>query len=266
MIYIILPAYNEEHKIASVMKDIDATLASAGVGRDGYRILLVNDGSTDDTLGAARAVQGVLPIDIIDHGVNRGVHEGFRSGFNAALALASDDDIIFTMDADGTHDVSRTPEMIDRIREGWDIVIASRLRPGAKIIGVPLYRNVLTYGASFFVKLLFRTPGARDFSIFHRAYRASALRELMGAYGQRFIEAEGFTSNAEVLIKAYRYFGPHARICEVPCTLRYEMKAGPSKMKVLENILGYLTMAWRVKFGPVPARMKASRPARSSRP
>lgn len=253
MIFIILPAYNEEHKIGEVLEEIDATLSEAGIGHGGYRVILVNDGSTDDTLGVVRRMQQFMPLEVIDHGINRGVHEAFRSGFNLAVKLAKPEDIIFTMDADGTHDVSRTPEMIERIRAGWDIVIASRFRPGSKICGVPFHRNILSYGARFFVTFIFRVPGARDFTIFHRAYRARALKELMEAYGDRFIEACGFTSNAEILIKAGEYFGPDARICEVPCELHYEIKAGPSKMKVVKNIIEYFKMAWRIKFGPRPS-------------
>jgi dolichol-phosphate mannosyltransferase len=248
-IYVILPAYNEEALIGEMLADLDATLGRRGEGCD-YRVLVVNDGSTDNTAAVVRSMAESLPVELIDHGTNRGVHEAFRTGFGAAYELADGDDIIFTMDADGTHDVARMPEMIVRIGEGCDIVIASRFRRGSEVCGVPIHRYILSYCARYFVTSLFSVQEARDFTIFHRAYRARTIKELMEHYGERFIEAHGFTSNAEILIKAGVYFGDRIKICEIPCELHYELKAGPSKMKLMRNIGEYFRMAWRIKFGP----------------
>lgn len=244
MVFIILPAYNEEAKIGELLSDIDDTLNKAGIG---YRVIVVNDGSTDGTVGVVKGFAERLPITLIDHGTNKGVHEAFRSAFNAAYRLCADDDIIFTMDADGTHDVKKIPEMIEKLNQGYGIVIASRFMNGSKIYGVPLYRNFLSFAARYVVTFVFREKEARDFTIFHRAYRARTLKEVMDYYGGRFIESTGFTSNTEVLVKARKYYGKRLKISEVPCELHYERKKGPSKMKVLSNIKAYFIFILRMK-------------------
>ncbi|GMR05425.1 MAG: glycosyltransferase [Thermodesulfobacteriota bacterium] len=240
----ILPAYNEESKIRELIESIGAVMDGTG---SAYTVILVNDGSSDRTLDEAAALLGKLPLKIISHPVNMGVHEAFRSGFTAANAMAGPDDIIMTMDADGTHDVKLTPAMMEKIRQGCDIVIASRFRPGSKIVGVPAYRNFLSYAARFVVSLLFGVKGARDFTIFHRAYRASVIRAMMDHYGDRFIVSTGFTSNTEILLKAWSFYKGRLKICELSCELHYELKAGPSKMRVFQNAMEYFSMIWRLK-------------------
>ncbi|MFQ5441628.1 MAG: glycosyltransferase family 2 protein [Thermodesulfobacteriota bacterium] len=245
MVFVILPAYNEEEKIGGLIRDIDSTFKKNGTE---YRTIVVNDGSSDGTAGIVRGLSKTLPVTLIDLGTNKGVHEAFRRGFNAVYGLSAPGDIILTMDSDGTHDVKKSPEMIERIRSGCDIVIASRFRRGSRIYGVPLYRNFLSYAARYVVPFVFGEREARDFTIFHRAYRAEILKGLIDHYGERFIESTGFTANTEVLVKARIYYGKRLKVCEVPCELHYELKAGPSKMNVWSNLKEYFTFIWRMKF------------------
>lgn len=248
MLFIILPAYNEEGAIGALLEYLKKTLEGP---RLEYTILLVNDGSSDGTLKEASAYLSRMPLKILDHGVNKGVHEAFRTGFSAACEAARDDDVIFTMDADGTHDARLIPQMASLVAKGYDIVITSRFRPGSRIYGVPLYRNFLSYAARYIVPFIFGEKEARDFTIFHRAYRARVLKELLGHYKERFIETHGFTSNTEVLVKARRHFGERLKIIEIPCELHYERKKGPSKMKVMRNIREYFRFIWMMKAGKI---------------
>ena len=245
MVFVMLPAYNEEGKIGELLSHIAETMDGAGLK---YRVIVVNDGSTDGTVAVVKRFALSHPVTLIDHGVNRGVHEAFRSGFNAVYGLAAPDDVVFTMDADGTHDVGRTQEMMAKLDEGYDIVIASRFRAGSKIYGVPLYRNFLSFAARYVVPFIFGEREAMDFTIFHRGYRARTLKGVMDHYGERFIESVGFTANTEVLVKARAYYKDRLRIAEVPCELHYERKAGPSKMKVLHNIKEYFSFILRMKL------------------
>lgn len=240
----ILPAYNEEQKIKSLIKSIGTVMRSCGMD---YFVLLVDDGSSDRTAAEAGSLLGKEPLRIITHPVNKGVHEAFRTGFTAAAAIAGPDDIMMTMDADGTHDVNLVPAMVEKIGEGCDIVIASRFRAGSRIVGVPLYRNFLSYAARFVVTLVFGVKGARDFTIFHRAYKSEVIRSMLDHYKERFIVCSGFTSNTEVLLKAWRLYKGRLKVCELPCELHYELKAGPSKMRVVRNALEYFNLILRMK-------------------
>ncbi len=63
------------------------------------------------------------------------------------------------------------------IREGRDIVIASRFEPGGHVVGLSRFREVLSLGASWMMRLLFGVRGCKDYTCGFRAYRAGVLRE-----------------------------------------------------------------------------------------
>jgi dolichol-phosphate mannosyltransferase len=70
MIYILLPAYNEERDIETLLRRIQGAMQSL----DGhYQVLVVNDGSTDGTLPVVTGLQNAMPIEVLDHGVNKGL-------------------------------------------------------------------------------------------------------------------------------------------------------------------------------------------------
>src|SRR5438132_836794 len=102
-----------------------------------------------------------------------------------------------------------------------------------------LYRIV----ASFFFRAVFPTRGVRDFTCGYRAYRASILRRVSSEYGDALFEFDGFQCMADLLLKL-RAAG--ARFYEVPLVLRYDLKQGQSKMRVLRTVRQTLQLAfWR---------------------
>ena len=130
------------------------------------------------------------------------------------------------MDADDTHTPGLILRMVRMIREGHDIVIASRYRSGARVFGLSIGRRFLSWAASWLFRLLFPTPGVRDFTCGYRAYRGSTLHAAISKYGDQFVTAEGFQCMVDVLLKLRRMpviFG------EVPMILRYDRKAGKAR-------------------------------------
>ena len=138
-----------------------------------------------------------------------------------------------TMDADNSHPTGLIPRMIGLIREGNDVVIASRYREGSRVIGVSFYRRLLSFGVSWLLRLTFPTPGVRDFTCGFRAYRAEVVQTLIRERGSRAIEQRGFSCMLELLLRlrASRYV-----FTEVPLVLRYDRKIGLSKMRVMQTI------------------------------
>src|SRR5262249_27580298 len=100
MIYIVLPAYNEENSLGALLARIRASLDTFP---GGYEVIIVNDGSADQTLTIARQQSMVMSVQIVDHGYNRGLGEALKSGLRAASEKAQLQDVIVTMDADNTH-------------------------------------------------------------------------------------------------------------------------------------------------------------------
>jgi len=149
------------------------------------------------------------------------------------------------MDADNTHPAGLTIRMIRLIRGGNDIVIASRYRSGSYVRGLPLYRRFLSYGGGWLFRILFPIRGVRDYTSGYRAYRVSALSQLMSRYGEDFISEKGFASMVDLLLRLREQ---QLIFTEVPLILRYDLKPGRSKMNVSRTIKETLNLLIRRRF------------------
>ena len=207
-----------------------------------FEILLVDDGSTDATVEIATRWADKLPLQVQSHAVNQGLGATLRDGVQWACSLASGNDVIITLDADNSH----TPELMNRmvrlVKEGHDVVVASRFRSGSRIRGVPLLRRFLSQAAGILFKILFPIKGIRDYTSDYRAYRAHVLQEVTSA-DPEFFDQEGFQVMVDILLKLRRnrdlIFG------EAPLILRYDQKQGASKMDVMGTALGTLSLIVR---------------------
>jgi len=233
-IWVILPAFNEACNLPPLLESLGRVLER--LPHPG-RVVVVDDGSRDDTAAAAMRHAGVLPLVVIAHGENRGLARAVETGLRWVLGWAEPDDVIVTMDADNTHPAGLIVPMVEAVRRGADLVIASRYVTGGCEEGVPALRRALSLGIGLLMRLRFGVPGVRDYTSGYRAYRASLLRRAILAYGSRLVESAGFTVMAELLVKLRPF---HPRVVEIPLHLRYDQKGGPSKMPVLRTVREYL--------------------------
>ncbi len=250
-ITVVLPAYNEEQDLPPLLNRIGTTLTRQGCN---FRILVVDDGSDDRTADVVRDLSSRWPITLHQHPYNRGLGAALLSGLQLAM---KQDGVVVTMDADNSHDPSVIPAMAQLLEEGNDVVIASRFQRGGQEVGVPAGRRFLSHCASFLLRILFHYPNVRDYSAGFRAYRASTLRRLSDVYRQSFIRQRGFACMLEVLLKL-RAIG--AQAAEVPLVLRYDLKSGASKMRILRTISQYATVMWNAVFARPAAARAAVRP------
>ncbi|MFA6451626.1 MAG: glycosyltransferase, partial [bacterium] len=171
---------------------------------------------------------------------NRGLAAAVRTGIDAFLARSSDpDDIMVTMDADNTHDPSYIAGLAAGIRGGADVVICSRFVAGGEERGVNAFRKLLSRGAKSFMDALAPIRGVKDISCGYRAYSRAILSLACGAYGAHLIQSKSGSVQAELLIRALAL---GARIEEIPFTLRYDLKQGPSKIGMAKTIRGYFQL------------------------
>ncbi len=243
-IWMVLPAYNEEDALPQL---IDSLVDQLREENREFEILVVNDGSEDRTWEVAEAYSGKAPIRLYNNETNRGLAETLRTGLLEALKLAAKDDIIITMDADNTHPAGLVIRMVRLIREGNDVVIASRYRNGSYVRGLPLSRRFLSYGASWLCRLLFPIRGVRDYTCGYRAYRVTALSQLISRYGEDFISEKGFASMVDILLRLREQ---ELIFTEVPLILRYDLKPGRSKMNVSRTINETLNLLVRRRCFP----------------
>jgi dolichol-phosphate mannosyltransferase len=240
MIFVILPAYNEGRGIGKLVKDIHGTLAPS---KAGAHMLLVDDGSADRTGDLAAEAAGNARLEVIRHERNRGLGRALHTGFSAALSRGKNEDIAITMDADNTHPPGYIIDLVNKMGEGYDLVIAGRFLEGAAEEGVPFLRYFLSRFANAWYRVILSYPGVRDFTCGYRAYRLDLLRRAFGRYGEKFIEEDGFTCMFEILAKVRRL---NPRVCQIPFRLRYDLKKDRSKMPVIRSILRSIIRSMKV--------------------
>jgi len=232
----VVPAYNEEGNLPRLISDLESRpdLWSGG------RVLIVDDGSHDDTAAVAERYDGPLPLEVIRMGVNQGPGRAFDRGFRRALECVPDDGMIVTLEADTTSDLDALAGMLSRAHQGADVVLASH-HAGGQLVNVGAHRRFLSRAASYAVQ---RTAGMRASTVssFFRVYRASVLRDAYERHGDDLIREGGFACKAEILIKLDRM---GARVAEVPVALDWSRREGASKLRVLPTVGGYARLMMR---------------------
>jgi dolichol-phosphate mannosyltransferase len=236
MIIFVIPAYNEEKNIVLVLKRTKEIMDK--LDRP-FKIIIVNDGSTDKTRDLINLQKNDLPIILIDHNVNKGVRDAFITGINIALEIASDNDIIVTKEADNTSDLGILESMIKKVENGDDIVLASCYAKEGKVKNAAPMRLILSKCCSIIFKALFYIPGVSTYSSFYRAFNAGSLRRAWLAYDGNLFTHKGYVSVIEALIKL-SFIG--LKISEVPMVLDCGQRKDASKMKVCATTMGYLKL------------------------
>lgn len=239
MIWIFLPAYNEAASLPRLLPKLDATLQERNLD---YRLVVVNDGSIDQTAEILAGYTEKLPLEVITHPLNRGLGETERDGFEFISARCQPNDIIVRVEGDDTHDPGYIFALLAKIEEGYDVVNTSRFQPGGGQLGVDGYRTFISRAANLFMRLVFPIPGVHDFSCGFRAYRGRVIQDAIHIFGNNFIQLRGlgFTSTLEMIVKLHLL---GCRFAEVPFVLRYDQKESSSKMVGSVTTLGYLIMA-----------------------
>lgn len=100
-------------------------------------ILVIDDGSLDNTAVICRKHECI----VLQNHENKGIGNSLRRGYHEAVKGSYD--LVATMDADGQHDENFLITMFEKIKDGADIVIASRYHPDSERIQVPLDRDFL---------------------------------------------------------------------------------------------------------------------------
>jgi dolichol-phosphate mannosyltransferase len=237
MAVFVIPAYNEEGNVPRLLADLESR---PDLWRDGGWVVLVDDGSTDETIAAARAHDGDLPVEVLPLVRNQGPGKAFDRGFRRALTFSSPDELVVTLESDTTSDLDALEAMLAAAREGADVVLASHHGTGG-LANVSRHRRFLSRAASSVIRRGGRLD-ASTVSSFFRVYRASVLHRGYEAYGDAFIRERGFACKAEILMKLSNL---GITIAEVPVTLDWSKREGESKMKVLPTMGGYARLMAR---------------------
>jgi len=201
---IIIPAYNEEKRIAPTLTEIQDVLART---QHTFEIIVVDDGSKDNTVELLKTLQQEIPqlrIEALTQNAGKG--HALRHGVAAAQG-----DIIITADADGSTPFSEYEKLYGAHEQNTDaIAIGSRHLPTSNVvIKQPWYRILISRMANVIIQTML-VPGVKDTQCGFKLYPAQTAKEL---YSQTSVD--GFGIDMEVLYLAKRENIP---IVEVPVT------------------------------------------------
>jgi len=136
-LWVVIPAYNEGAVIADVIAEVRTVYD---------RVVLVDDGSADDTADHARSA-GAL---VVRHPINLGQGAALQTGIEFAVRNGAE--YVATFDADGQHDINDVPPMLAMLREQQlDVVLGSRFI--GKVVGMKFGRRLLLYAAVLFTRI-----------------------------------------------------------------------------------------------------------------
>ncbi len=214
-IAVIIPALNEEESIELVIGDIPNYLSS--------RIIVVDNGSTDETATKARK-KGAILIEEPDRGYGRACLAGLKY-----LERIPPSIVVF-LDADYSDDVSSMPNLIQPIMDGMaDLVLGSRISKRG-LNALPFHVLVANRFFSWMINKLY-SLNLTDLGPF-RAIRWDTLEVLdMGS--------KTFGWSAEMIVKAAR---TNAKIVEIPVKFRKRI----GKSKISGSVLGSLKAAFHI--------------------
>lgn len=227
LVSVVIPCFNEREGLATLLAEL-MKLPQILAPDHFPEVILVNDGSTDDTERGLFALADALwfPVRVVSLDRNRGIGVAIREG--ASLAAG---EVVATCDADLAYPLEDLRLLVDCIADGADVSTASPWTRGGSQSGLPLHRVVLSRLASGVYRLRFGrgARGVRTFTCGFRAYRAGVLEDVLPV-------RPGFAATAEMLVRAAR---KRLAIAEVPSELRVRT-TGVSKMRLGRTLWGHL--------------------------
>ncbi|MCL4109873.1 UNVERIFIED_CONTAM: hypothetical protein GTU68_028782 [Idotea baltica] len=205
------------------------------VGPD-YDILIVDDGSPDGTAAIVKERQSSTPgrIHMIERSGKLGLGTAYIAGFKFGIKMKYD--FIFEMDADFSHNPKDLPRLHAPLENGYDFSIGSRYVKGGGTKNWPLDREILSRGASFYVRMVTWMP-IKDATAGFICYR----REVLEAIDLDKIKFVGYAFQIEMKFSA-RSLG--FKSVEVPIIFADRIE-GTSKMSsgiISEAVWGVLKM------------------------
>jgi glycosyltransferase involved in cell wall biosynthesis len=227
-----MPAYNEEAYIAKTI---------VGAQQHADRVLVVDDGSKDDTVRIARALGAI----VVRHETNKGYGGALQTIFCTAREIGAEE--LVTIDADGQHSPGDIPRLLAELRKDIDVVIGSRFVEGAAG-KIPAYRKVGMKVLDTATTIAGTNLAITDSQSGFRAYGRKAIDAI-------HISDEGMSAGSEILIQISDH---HLKVAEVPIKVRYDIEGTSSKdpvshgVGVLMNIVRLISLRRPLVFFGIP--------------
>jgi dolichol-phosphate mannosyltransferase len=220
--WLILPTYNEAENVEAIVAAAGEVLA--GASRNGFRVLVVDDGSPDGTGELADRLAAVHDwVEVLHRSEKNGIGPAYLAGFRYALERGAG--YVMEMDSDFSHDpgdLARLLAATDRESpDGADLALGSRYVPGGGVREWGLLRRFISEGGSTYARWMLGLE-VRDLTGGFKCFR----REVLEAIHFDGVRSQGYAFQVELTYRAVR---AGFRVVEVPIVFR-DRQQGQSKM------------------------------------
>ena len=205
---IVLPCLNEELTVGNCVKQAISFLAGSGVKGE---VVVADNGSTDRSVEIAEE-NGARVAHISQKGYGSALAGGFKAARGKYIIMA---------DADESYDLVNLMPFVEKLRQGYDLVMGNRFKGGIKKGAMPWHHKYIGNPVLSFVgQLFFRTP-AKDFHCGIRGFSKGAIEQMS-------LQTSGMEFASEIVVKA-SILG--MKVAEVPTTLSPDKRDRPPHLR-----------------------------------
>lgn len=212
MVSIIIPVFNEQTRLEDSIKEIFDFLQNSKIDSE---VLIVDDGSSDNTLAILKDLKKKYPIKIIEHAKNAGKGAAVRSGVNN-----SNGEIILFTDIDLSVPIEFAKVYLDNLTDDVDVIIGTRADPNSRVEIKQFWLREMMGEFFTFLSNSILQVGASDFTCGFKMFRKRAAETI---FNRQMINRWAF--DAESLFIAKKH---HFKIKEIPIVWRHR---GGSKVR-----------------------------------
>jgi dolichol-phosphate mannosyltransferase len=230
-VLVIIPTFNESENIVKIIPEV----LNNSTHNYRFNVLVIDDNSPDGTADLVIKMNN-SNVDLIKRERKMGLGTAYVTGFRYAIQKGYD--FVFEMDADFSHDPKYLKDFIEKIEEGYDLVVGSRYIRGISVLNWPIRRLILSYMANIYTRMVTGLK-VKDTTAGFACYRISALSLL----DLDNIKSNGYSFQIEMKFKFYK---KGFKLVEIPI-LFIDRREGESKMSRKVVYEAY-AMVWKLKF------------------
>jgi len=222
-ITVIIPTYNEEENIKILVPLLEEKFKLFPAYS--FTILFVDGNSKDQTVGAIEKLQSKFSnIKLLVEKEKSGLGGAYIKGYKYSMEILKADYVV-EMDADLQHSPDDFPKLVEKIQDGFDMIIGSRYVKGGSVPkDWALYRKMISYFGSLFARVVLRMLQVKDFT---SGFRLTKVSGILDQIDFSKIKSKGFAYKMDMLVRIYDM---KAKIVEVPIAFGLRDR-GTSKME-----------------------------------
>ena len=216
--WLILPTYNEAENIEAIV--VASGEALRGVAPEGWRVLVVDDGSPDGTGEIADRLAAEHDwVEVLHRAEKNGIGPAYLAGFRHALDHGAG--YVMEMDSDFSHNPADLARLLEAVKAGADLALGSRYVPGGGVVDWGLLRRVISEGGSTYARIVLGLR-VKDLTGGFKCFRREVLEEI------HFdgVRSQGYAFQVELTYRAVR---AGFKVVEVPIVFKDRLR-GQSKM------------------------------------